>query len=285
VKLEADESSRSARAALCQCESFMLQADESTAHDVKMRELASTLHSSVASISETIREFIQLDVAKYLPVSAIAYLALPIILNSLDLKNLSPTNARTEAKKRQLRILNEAMDLCSERYGGAHLTNGSIRKTLEAARSEQEEAAETEIPMSSSVIPASPDAIPDWFEVFVNKPQQYLRISFSIDLSLAAGKYPDKKDLPRLLSLHNRLIQSNSVPKSLMPEVPFKSTPSETALLLNPRLLEPASNSFLDFMDFGDGQSAGEKEPNPWTGQTVDKILEEVLGGGGRFWE
>lgn len=61
---------RSARAALCQYESFMLQADDSTMHKVKMKELGSSLHSSVASISETVREFVLLDVAKYLPVSA-----------------------------------------------------------------------------------------------------------------------------------------------------------------------------------------------------------------------
>jgi hypothetical protein len=47
----------------------MLQADDSTMHELKMKELGSELHSSVASISETVREFVQLDVAKYLPVS------------------------------------------------------------------------------------------------------------------------------------------------------------------------------------------------------------------------
>lgn len=68
--LGADTGLRSARAALCQFESFMLQADDSKQHDSRMKELGSALHSAVASISETIRAFVQLDVAKYLPVSA-----------------------------------------------------------------------------------------------------------------------------------------------------------------------------------------------------------------------
>jgi hypothetical protein len=48
----------------------MLQADDSNMHEVRMKELGSALHSSIAGISETVREFVQLDVAKYLPVSA-----------------------------------------------------------------------------------------------------------------------------------------------------------------------------------------------------------------------
>jgi hypothetical protein len=47
----------------------MLQADDSTTHDLRMKELGSALHSSVASISETVQAFVKLDVAKYLPVS------------------------------------------------------------------------------------------------------------------------------------------------------------------------------------------------------------------------
>jgi hypothetical protein len=48
----------------------MLQADDSKMHELKMKDLGSALHSSVASISGTVREFVQLDIAKYLPVSA-----------------------------------------------------------------------------------------------------------------------------------------------------------------------------------------------------------------------
>lgn len=61
---------RSAKAALYQLESFMLQGDDTKVHDVRMKHLGSALHMSVSSISETIRAFIQLDIAKYLPVSA-----------------------------------------------------------------------------------------------------------------------------------------------------------------------------------------------------------------------
>lgn len=212
---------------------------------------------------------------------SIAYMALPIILNSLDLQNLSPTNVRTEGKRRQLRLLNEAMDLCSERYSGALAANDVIKKTIEAARSEQN-VAHIQTPRPASLVRSSQGGIQDWFEVFVSKPQQYLRISFTIDISLAMGRYPDTGDLPRRISLNNRLIPSNSIPQSLMPVV--EEIPVNTDLLLEPAMLEPTRNSHLDYFDFNEPQSWGQPGGSPWNGQTVDKILDEVLGGGGRFW-
>lgn len=210
-------------------------------------------------------------------------MALPIILNSLDLQNLSPTSVRTEGKRRQLRLLNEAMDLCSERYSGALAANNVIKKTIEAARSEQN-AAHTRTPRPTSLVRSSQEGIQDWFEVFVSKPQQYLRISFTIDISLAMGRYPDTEDLPRRISLNNRLIPSNSIPQSLMPVV--EEIPVNTDSLLEPAMLEPTRNSHLDYFNFNEPQSWGQpgSSGSPWNGQTVDKILDEVLGGGGRFW-
>jgi hypothetical protein len=64
-----DQTTRSARAALCQYESFNLQDDDFTEQEVRMEELGGVLHSSIANISDTVREFLQLGVAKYLPVS------------------------------------------------------------------------------------------------------------------------------------------------------------------------------------------------------------------------
>lgn len=207
-------------------------------------------------------------------------MALPIILNSLDLQNLSTTNARTEGKRRQLRLLNEAMDLCNERYTGAMAANNIIKKTIEAARLEQS-AAQIQTPNSTSLVHSSPDGIPDWFEVFISKPQQYLRISFSIDISLSIGRYPAIEDLPKRLSLHTRLIPSNSIPQSLMPAVEELPPNADT---LESAMLEPTRNSHLDYFDFNEPQSWGRPDGSPWNGQTVDKILDDVLGGGGRFW-
>ncbi|KAL2065772.1 hypothetical protein VTL71DRAFT_3442 [Oculimacula yallundae] len=271
---------QSAKAALCQLESFMLQADDSKQHDTRMNQLGSALHMSVASISETTRAFIQLDVAKYLPVSMVAYLALPIILNSMDLQNLSSTNARAEGKRRQLRLLNEAMDLCNDRYTGTLAARNIIKKSIEVARSEQN-VIKDKASMSNSLTRATPD-LQDWLDVFVSSPAAFLRISFSTDMSLAEGRYPTTADLPRQLSLQGRLIPSRSIPRTLMPaeEDPIKGLADVDATTT----LEPNRNSYLDYFDFGQSQAETKPDTSSWAGKDADKIMEEVLSGGEKFW-
>jgi hypothetical protein len=220
------------------------------------------------------------DTVHPLMVSSIAYMALPIILNSLDLQSLSPTNARTEGKRRQLRLLNEAMDLCNDRYTGALAANNIIKRIIEAACSEQD-SAKIQASISTSLVRSAPD-IQDWFEVFVRKPTQYLRISFTIDMSLSTGRYPDTEDLPQRLSTNTCLIPNHSIPKSLMPVV--EELPTSADVIDETAMLEPTRNSHLDYFDFNEPQTWARSDSSPWNGQTVYKILDEVLGGGERLW-
>ncbi|KAH6715892.1 hypothetical protein BKA61DRAFT_733726 [Leptodontidium sp. MPI-SDFR-AT-0119] len=273
---------QSARAALCQLESFILQADDSKLHDLRMKQLGSELHMSVASISETVRAFVQLDVAKYLPVSVAAYLALPIVLHSMDLQNISATNARAEGKRRQLRLLNEAMDLCNDRYTGVMSARNIIKKSIEVARSEQK-VIKDKASVSSSLTRPSPN-LEDWLEVFVRSPAAFLRISFSVDMSLAVGRYPTTEDLPRRLYCHGQLVPSHSIPQSLMPPVAVGDLVKDVTTEDETAMLEPIKNSYLDYFDFGQPQTETRPDTNPWNGKHVDKILDEVLGGGERFW-
>ncbi|KAK0111564.1 hypothetical protein ONS95_001915 [Cadophora gregata] len=268
---------QSAKAALYQLESFMLQGDDTRNHDVRMKHLGSALHMSVSSISETVRAFIQLDIAKYLPVSAVAYLALPIILNSIDLQTLSTANTRAEGKRRQLRLLNEAMDLCKDRYTGATVVKNVVTRSIEAARSEK-----NVIEGNSKSLTRTSSALQDWLDVFISSPVSFLRISFGIDMSLAVGRYPTTEDLPRRLSLHGQLLPSKSIPQSLMPAP--ENVATDESSVEEATLLEPTRNSYLDYFDLGQSQTESRPSTSPWSGKHVDRILEEVLGGGERFW-
>lgn len=184
-------------------------------------------------------------------------------MNSLDLQALTPTNARTEAKRRQLRLLNEAMDLCHERYTGTLSANSVIKRTIEAARSEHD-VAQVQITKSTALLRSS-SVTKDWFDVFVRKPTQYLRISFTIDISFSIGRYPDTEEyLPQRLSLHNRLISSQSIPQTLIPSV--ESPPVNIDQCDEAAILESARNSHLDFFDFNELETWGVSEDSPWNG-------------------
>jgi hypothetical protein len=57
-----------ARAALCQYESFALEANSESKSLSKTKELGSELHSSIASISNVVGKLVELDLARYFPV-------------------------------------------------------------------------------------------------------------------------------------------------------------------------------------------------------------------------
>jgi len=211
---------------------------------------------------------------------SVAYLALPIILNSIDLQTLSMANTRAEGKRSQLRLLNEAMDLCKDRYTGAAVVKNVITRSIETARSEKN-MIEGKSSHSTSLTRTSP-ALQDWLDVFISSPVSFLRISFGIDMSIAVGRYPTTEDLPRRLSLKYNLIPSKSIPQSLMPAV--ENAIMDADHVDEATVLEPAKNSYLDYFDFGQSQTETRSETSPWNGKHVDRILEEVLGGGEKFW-
>src|SRR3954463_5922779 len=87
---------------------------------------------------------------------SVAYLALPITLHSMDLQNLPATNVRAEGKRRQLRLLNEAMDLCNDRYTGTTSAINIIKRTIEVARSENN-GIKDKASVSSTLTRTSPE--------------------------------------------------------------------------------------------------------------------------------
>lgn len=152
-----------------------------------------------------------------------------------------------------------------------------IQKTIESALSEQNIAKDVNV---SNSLTRSQPMPQDWFDVFISKPNAYLRISFTVDMSLATGRFSSGENLPRRLSLHGRLIPSCSIPQSLSPAFEDLVTNINTG---DVAMLEQPRNSYLDFFDFGQSQPESGSDRDPWNGKTVDNILEEVLSGGERL--
>lgn len=55
---------------MCQYESFALQASTVEINSTRTKELGSELHSAIASISNIVGKLVEIDVARFLPVSA-----------------------------------------------------------------------------------------------------------------------------------------------------------------------------------------------------------------------
>jgi len=210
-------------------------------------------------------------------------MALPIILNSIDLQGTASTTFKNESKRRQLRLYNEAMETCQSRYTGAKGCAIAINKTIAAARegifSQSKIQELQQQATSTALLRTAANKVDDWLGVFVSHPRQYLRIALTIDISLCKGRYAETEDFPRLLMIDNE--KTPSVPRALTPGprpgpgpaalVELEGEQDEEELLgLDDRRTD------LDYFDFGiGGKSPG--SISPWNGQMVENILEDVL--------
>ncbi len=146
---------------------------------------------------------------------------------------------RTEAKRRQLRLLNTAMDLYRERYSGANNAQKVIAQTIEDTYTEQCTASE------STPSLACQKPVGDWLDIFIHKPAEYLRLSFRIDISLASGCYPKMESLPRRLYFHLDMLSNTPITKSLMPPLDDYRAENTDKLFGS----TTTDNSYLDFLN------------------------------------
>ena len=149
-----------------------------------------------------------------------------------------------------------------------------IERTIEAARSDYD-AEHVQYNKSTSLLPSDPD-INNWFDLFVRKPTQYLRIPFAIDISFCTGRYPDTQDyLPQRLTAHCHTTLPPLTPRTLVSgSRNLRNSPDRSDELLT-------KNSQLDFLDLDDLHVYRTAEGAPWTGRTVDEMLDKVLEEGG----
>jgi hypothetical protein len=166
------------------------------------------------------------------------------------------------------------MDICHERYTGSLSAKGVINRVIDVARSEHDVTG-LQITKSTALLYSS-SVVKNWFEVFVSKPTQYLRISFTIDISFSIGRFPDTEEyLPQRLSLQTRPNTPESIPRSLIPSI--ERSPENSDQHDEVATIEPARNTHLDFFNFGESDTWGASEDSPWNGRMVERMLDEAL--------
>ena len=212
----------SARLALSQHEA-LLSAMRSTPcnhYPVRFLNTRLELQEAAAGITENLKELMQLNLAKYLPISAVAYAALPLALHALDVK-LSSSTSQTAIKQRRLDIFLAAMKVWQTQYSGADQVSENIAKVIGLLEFEglenyrrghgsifdSTDSASTA--SASSALQRRPPSkvaeVRDWGDVFVGQPGCYLRLVLTLDLAMSRGKYPDESDLPRVLQSSARI--------------------------------------------------------------------------------
>lgn len=288
----------SARAALCHHE--VLQAAMASASPninsnllgfSNIYESRSELQDAACGVTECLNELIQRRLARWLPISAIACTATPLVLHIIDVKLLSQNKRylstpdekrRTVLKQQRLNILIEAMKTYQPQYDGVDYVSETIRHIVNLAQIDPPiDSPNTASSSSISAFPQDPTSdirpiISDWTDILASNPGSYLRLTMTLDISISKGRLATEADFP--VKLRGLFAHGLSPIRALL----AGGHPNTVAIPLAPQI---ASNPTAH-LQLGDVHSVSSDEnstsPDSVDGtdnstSTLDKDIEEVL--------
>ncbi|KAH7176922.1 hypothetical protein EDB81DRAFT_773777 [Dactylonectria macrodidyma] len=196
----------SARLALYQYEALILSTGALGVDYQKnaLRQSRVYLEDSAAGITENLKELIQLRLGKYIPISIVAFAALPIVLHILDVK-LSTKPSQTAQKQGRLNVYMEAMKGFETQYDGVHDVWNFIRRAVEYATLDDTDQEPSQVNLGNDAASKDPVRLigtpsaprgsitfsSDWGSMFLKNPALYFRLVQTIDHSLSMGRYSD----------------------------------------------------------------------------------------------
>ncbi|KAL7620427.1 hypothetical protein AAE478_009422 [Parahypoxylon ruwenzoriense] len=200
----------SARAVLCHHEVLQLAvACTSPNLSSNLREFANIyenrheLQDAACSVTECLKELIQLRLARWLPISAVACTALPLVLHIIDVKLSSQNKNKGSpggpdpqlvAKQHRLNILIEAMKTYQPQYDGVDYISETIRHIINLAQLDA--PSSNGVGISSLCNDGKPASISDWTDILSSQPGYYLRLAMTMDLCLSKGRLVEESDFP-----------------------------------------------------------------------------------------
>ncbi|CAK7205209.1 hypothetical protein SEUCBS139899_007975 [Sporothrix eucalyptigena] len=171
------------------------------------------LQDAASGVTECLKELIQLRLARWLPISAVACTALPLFLHILDVKlstsatnaastqnnantpsdvpdNNASTSASSALKQHRLNILIEAMKTYQPQYDGVDWVSETIRHIVNLANLDEPTGG------ANNNNNASGNGITDWTDILASNPSWYLRLALTMDLALSKNRMPEERDFP-----------------------------------------------------------------------------------------
>ncbi|KAH6885956.1 fungal-specific transcription factor domain-containing protein [Thelonectria olida] len=177
------------------------------------------LQDAASGVTECLKELVHLKLARWLPISAVACTALPLVLNILDVKLSAPakdpsldSNAASALKQHRLNILIEAMRTYQPQYDGVDWVSEIVRHVVNLAQVDNANPQGNQNPN-----------ITDWTDILALQPSSYLRLALALDVSLSKGRLPEDGDFP--VSLRGLFVGGFSPLKALI-EANRASNPS-----------------------------------------------------------
>ncbi|KAJ4138597.1 hypothetical protein NW768_002447 [Fusarium equiseti] len=163
--------------------------------DAVLKGIGKNINYATTETTKLVRYIVQEGMTQHLPISAIAYIAFPLMLSSLD-ERISPNDLGSNEDQILTRYHAQAMHLCSQRFEGAVDISRMVTQIVQSTpiqlplRPRPSAAAKTD-PASSA------HSVGYWDDLFVTR--NYMKLRLSLDYALITGRPPTDIDLPSSL--------------------------------------------------------------------------------------
>ncbi|KAF2647973.1 hypothetical protein K491DRAFT_722972 [Lophiostoma macrostomum CBS 122681] len=203
----------SAQAALCHYEVLLLNGAQQLCIDSSpaFHEAKDALERAIAGLTAKVASMVDLKKASFLPISFIAYAALPVVLLSLNIR-LSPSPSQRRMRQQQLAAYVEAIREHRLRFDYNEVISTIIQGVVHLSET------------SSGATSASMS----WGELLTQEPMAYFRLVATLDYSLNRGTFSEKAPIVEVIS---SLSSPQLPPEHMEMERTFLGSPSATFAL------------------------------------------------------
>lgn len=211
------------------------------------------LHRTLAGKSDQVRDAVnnlikhlsnpvQLGLAQYLPVSVVAFVAMPLLVQILNAKIMSRgvVSSRAAMHQEQLHSLINLVKQCHRRLGGVDTMCVIIRRLTDAAQ--------------SRFLTGKASQVTEFIELIDYSPLEYLRFFLNLDLNLSNATLVENI---RFSELKEELLQSKKTPSESERHTPVpdaEQTPSSTQPT-EPALISTSTQQDAWGLDFPGGKA------------------------------
>ncbi|KAL7784343.1 fungal-specific transcription factor domain-containing protein [Trichoderma ceciliae] len=224
------------------------------------------VRDAVDSIIEHLANPVRLGLAQYLPVSVVAFVAMPLMLQIINAKILSrgAVNPRAAMHRLQLHSLISLIKQCHQRLYGIDAMCVTVRRLTDLAQ--------------ARLMTENSSQITECIDLIDHKPVEYLRLFLNLDFNLSNATMLDNirflelkeellrtKKAPSVCDTHTSIPNAEPKPSSTQPTESSLASTQQDAWNLNPpetmaNALVEIDDSILNIDDLlgGDGTLGGD---------------------------
>ncbi|KAF5987326.1 cutinase transcription factor 1 beta [Fusarium coicis] len=174
--------------------------------DTVLRNIGKEISYATTETTKLVGLIVQEGLTQHLPISAIAYIAYPLMLSSID-ERIAPKDLESDEDQLLTRYHAQAMHLCSKRFEGAEDISRMITQIVQSTpiqlplRPHSKPPGRRQSSGAEGALTAPSKSLTKyWDELFITR--QYMRLRLSLDYALITGKPPTELDLSTFI-LHD----------------------------------------------------------------------------------